>query len=420
MEIQLYKPFDYQRVVHDSITAHLNSVPRFTDDFQKTFVVVAPRQVGKSAMNENELIRVPIELDESFSAYIAPSFKQCQKTYDDIINMMWGSGVIKRTNSVERIIEYINGSRVQFFSAEQRDNLRGFTVSGILIIDEAAFISDRIYNECIMPWTDAKKAFTLMTSTPQYRTGFFHDNYQLGLTGLNNSQSFNFSDYDLSHIRSSEKIESKRKTTTKQAFKSEVLGLFLDAEGAVFDDFSDCILKEVPKFTEIYIGIDFGTGSGGDYTVLIGLNDNCEQVLLWKVNDMQPQDQIDTIASIINNPDNNVKGILAEQNSIGKVYLDMLRKKSRVGIIPFTTTNESKRKLVDSLGIAFSNQKIKIMNDSSLINELSLYEPKIDPSTNKIKYGAPNGYHDDCVMSLMLAHECYLRNKVNKTKAVFL
>ena len=48
------------------------------------------------------------------------------------------------------------------------------------------------------------------------------------------------------------------------------------------------------------------------------------------------------------------------------------------------------------------NGKITIPQIPELINELKLYGYKISANGN-VQYGAPEGYHDDCVIALALA-----------------
>jgi hypothetical protein len=40
-----------------------------------------------------------------------------------------------------------------------------------------------------------------------------------------------------------------------------------------------------------------------------------------------------------------------------------------------------------------------------LYNELSVFTYEYSPKTRNVKYSAPNGHHDDCVMSLAIAYE---------------
>ena len=88
----------------------------------------------------------------------------------------------------------------------------------------------------------------------------------------------------------------------KLAFQSEFLGQFIDAEGTVFSDFKECIQETTAnKELPIYIGIDWGSGTGNDYTVLtVGQYDNkinvIEQIAF---NDKTSNDTIEYIAEIV-------------------------------------------------------------------------------------------------------------------------
>ncbi len=417
--VRLYKPYLHQKAVHDAITAHIETEQRFTDCFQKIFVVKACRQVGKSLMAENELVRFALHFPGSVNAYVAPGMKLSKKIFREIRKMFTGTKLIERANAAEMTIEFINGSSIGFFSAEQRENLRGYTVSGILVIDESAIIPDKIYTEALSPWVDAHKAATLIISTPKFKLGFFYDYFLIGLSGKHNVQSFDFMDFDLSHIRSADMLLQKRSTLPAQVFRSEYLGMFLDAEGSVFGNFSGCVMDAVPDYEKLYFGLDFGTGSGKDFTVLTAVNEKGEQVIIWRTNDLQPGRQIEAIAGLLNLYKPSIAGILAEENGIGKVYLNLLKQKF-CPVHTFTTTNASKRKLVEKLQVAIQNREIGLLKDTLQTNELSLYEAAVNPATNKTSYNAPAGMHDDHVMALMLAYECYSRQKQNNFRLSFI
>ena len=70
-------------------------------------------------------------------------------------------------------------------------------------------------------------------------------------------------------------------------------------------------------------------------------------------------------------------------------------------VIGFVTTGPSKAAIIESLALAFEQGTIKIPNDPVLIGELQAYEGVQTPRA--MKYGAPAGLHDDCVMSLAFA-----------------
>ena len=71
-------------------------------------------------------------------------------------------------------------------------------------------------------------------------------------------------------------------------------------------------------------------------------------------------------------------------------------------VTPFVTTNATKAAAIEALSLAFERGEIEILNDPALIGELQAYEAKRLPS-GLLRYGAPEGMHDDCVMALALA-----------------
>ena len=54
------------------------------------------------------------------------------------------------------------------------------------------------------------------------------------------------------------------------------------------------------------------------------------------------------------------------------------------------------------LQVAIQNSEIQLFNDLELVTELTQYECKPSP-TGKPTYNAAKGYHDDILMSIMLA-----------------
>lgn len=155
------------------------------------------------------------------------------------------------------------------------------------------------------------------------------------------------------------------------------------------------------------MGIDWGTGSEKDDTVVTLINEQREVFFQEAFNNLTPIDQVNHICDIIKlyNPCK----ITAELNSIGKVYLDLLKKTSHRRIDSFTTTNDTKKKIIDALQIAIANNTISFMEDGDLIMQLSSYQIQ-KTTTGKITY---NGYgaKDDRVMSLAITLESMTLSK---------
>ena len=286
-----------------------------------------------------------------------------------------------------------------FKSAAQGDNLRGDTITGILIIDEAAFIPDEII-ETILPTIDANNANLMIISTPLFTSGYFYEEYiSEGLNKL----VLDWNKYDTSEFLSATKLEEYRKKLSPNKFKSEYLGQFITENGLLFSNLENCI--GVPsKKGKVYIGIDFASGSGSDYTAICGINEDGEQLFIKRIKDMPPTQQVEWLANIINS--HNTVKILAEKNSIGAVYIDMLKKKIRCPITNWTTTNSTKKDLVTNLQLALENKQIKILGDEKMLDELRKYQADVNLRTNVVTYNASVG-NDDQVIALMLAWKAY-------------
>jgi len=67
-----------------------------------------------------------------------------------------------------------------------------------------------------------------------------------------------------------------KQVMSRAKYTTEILGEFLNDEGLLFTNLSNCILDYTPDYKKVYVGIDFGTGSGGDYTVVSIMNDKGE------------------------------------------------------------------------------------------------------------------------------------------------
>jgi hypothetical protein len=70
-------------------------------------------------------------------------------------------------------------------------------------------------------------------------------------------------------------------------------------------------------------------------------------------------------------------------------------------VLPFTTTNASKKEAVDAFALALEQGSVKILDDPVLIAELQSFTTKRMPS-GLLRYEAPEGMHDDTVMATII------------------
>lgn len=375
----------------------------------KRVIVKARRQCGKSILAEILLIKYCLE-KKCVSIILSPTLNQSRKIFKDICNLLDGSGAIASANATLLTMEFSNKSQLLLKSAEQRESLRGFTVSGILVIDEGAYIPKDVY-EVVYPYLDANNAPLVVLSTPLFKDGEFYD-----LFNNENNITFDWAKYDTSEFLSPERLEYYRSTLTENKFKSEYLGEFIEDGSFVFGNIRGCV-KDYSKKAPIYMGVDWGVGGEGndDYTAITMMDDDGNITHLEYFNHTPPTEQVERIAKLINSTPS-LKKVEVEQNSIGSVYFDFLKAKVKKKEIlsTFLTTNDSKRKIIENLVKAFNEGTVGIVDDAELIKELQHY------AIEKTKTGYTyNGYgaHDDLVISLAI---CYnLKNKNNTYNIVF-
>ena len=392
----------------------------------KWVVTKAIRQVGKSICLQWLLVYVSLFTPNSESVVVSPIMSQSRKLFNDILK--WANKLIIKSNSTLLQIEFVNNSIITFASGEQGDTLRGKTIrkGGILAVDEAAYINENFFYEVLVPMTNVNKSNIYLFSTPKYRSGLFYNLYMKGMSDQkDNVISFDWTTYDTSKFLDTETLELYRQQLPKLAFKSEYLGEFIDGDGSVFSDFKECVGNaDLDPNQEVWISIDWGTGQGKDDTVLTIGQYNKGLIQVSKCisfNDKNTNQTIDTILytieKLVKNGFKNVH-IIVEKNSIGQIFYDMLcertdryevqyndnvdwRNEISIRCSTFTTTNQSKDRIVKKLIVLFENNRIIIPDDNKLLTQLSTYECKISSSGNPV-YNAPIGGHDDTVMSLCI------------------
>ena len=333
------------------------------------------------------------------SIIVSPTLSQARKIYQDIVSAIPEKSAILKKNESLLEIRFINGSKLYFKSAEQREALRGYTVTGVLILDEAAYLPDSIAELCL-PWTTVKKAPILVVSTPNTKSGLFYEWYIEGLNPKPDSNviTIDWNDFDTSTLLPPERVEMYRSIMPKGQFRSEILGEFVDEGSGVFTFLSDTFTSTATTDSPLYLGIDFANGDGGDYTVVSGFNDRGEQALLEYTNNLTPTQQIDWITSILQQNKNHIKGVTAEKNSMGLAFIDFLRQKNPgINISEFVTSNTSKREIIDTMVAAIGEGSMKLYDDPEQRKEYICYQMEITRS-GLITY---NGYsaHDDIVMA---------------------
>lgn len=386
VSVTLPKLYDWQKDTLDLIEANPG----------KWFIIKSVRQKsGKTYLLENLLIKTALEKPGSKSFMISPTNAQNLRIFTEISRAT--IDLLRKANGSSMLIEFRNGSVIQFRSGESGDSLRGYTVkrSGILAIDEGAFLSREVY-EIVMPLVSKEGCTLVVASTPDSMDGMYYSLWSRedGVIRIN------WSDY-INQMYSKEELDFYRSVYSDRRFRTEILGEFAVGEGTVFSGIANCVSPvELIQKGNLVAGIDFGSGNLQDSTVITFIDEDLQVIAQYDTNDKPPMEQIDWLARLL--LDYRPARVLAEKNGLGSVYFDALKQKCPI-VTPWITTNDSKTAIVDDLAAHIEKGRIKFQPQcEKLLEQLQVYK-ETQSSTGKRVFNAPPGKHDDFVISTALA-----------------
>lgn len=346
----------------------------------------------------------------TFNAYISPSFAQGKKVFSELMTLLDGTNLVKSANASDLKIESICGSTLKFFSMESPTAIRGNTISGLLVLDEAAFFPIQLssgedpYYNVIYPIIKARKPKVLVISSPNGKQGMFYDLFLKAVNGEKGYKEITASIYDDDFI-TPEEIEELKKGYPPLAFSQEFECKFLSNALTVFPDYEDRFdIDEWKKTNKCWIAIDPSSTENGDNTILTVINE-LNEVKQYNVTGQLDQ-KYATLAKLIN--EYNPVATYIEDNSIGKGIANETRKQLRKkgNFYTFTTTNETKKDYIGLLAVEIANGTIHFEKSNTLLfSELGTFSFKLT-KTGNITYAAISGKHDDTVTSLGLCLQC--------------
>lgn len=366
------------------------------------------RQSGKSVFAEICLIESMCK-SLTFNAYISPTYSQGRKVYKEITQLLESTGIIKKANASTLTIQTIFNSYLQFFTMESPTSIRGYTISGLLVLDECAFFPDQLsdgsepWSSVIMPITKARHPKTLIISTPKGKRGMFYDMYMKAVSGEKGYREISATIYD-DDLVSSEEIEDIKKSVSPIGFEEEFMVKFLDSSLTFFKNYENQFRPIRHSYEQTFIGVDL-SGNGEDATILTKINEKNE-VEQFEITGTLDQ-KYRRIAEIIDGS-KNLQMCYLENNGLGAPMINEIMKlvRDKSKLKEWTTTNSSKEEIVSELAIAIAKDEIYFNEgDKSLFSELGTFTANYT-KTGHLKFEAQGGHHDDRVMSLAIALRC--------------
>jgi hypothetical protein len=368
----------------------------------KYIVVNASRQVGKSFLATQLICYWAINNPGAVILVVAPVYSQLKRPFEELIDGLQGSKIIKDANKSEFIIRFTNKSKVIFKSAERPDSMRGLTAD-FCIMDEAAYMSESVWSAVVKPILLVKGKQVLFISTPRGKN-WFHDLYNLGQSLDHPDYVSATMNYEENPFVNKKEIEEARTTLPEHIFNAEYLAYFEDSGNTVFNNLDACEFSTWPRVNgRVFAGLDLGRAN--DYTVLTVIDESGQVLEIYRDNQKDWSTMIARVLEIVKKWN---AQLLVESNSIGDVIVEQIKKTWR-NTQPFATTSQSKQMIIENLIMDFNAQKVKIPSNKLFTHlrfELDVFSYNYSPKARTIQYSAPNGLHDDCVMSLAIANQC--------------
>lgn len=238
MEYNLdYKPEPNQEIVHQ--------------DRHKYRVVCAGRKFGKSVLARSELwMRALLEYKGKTKGgiyqpgnywIVSPTIKQGRQNHWRQLLMEIPSFAVASTRQQPDLqVELKNGAFINILGAENADKIRGAGVVG-MVIDEAAFISSKVWELVLEPELYSTKGWALFISTPRGHN-WFEDIYRKGQGGHPDWKSWRFTSYDTPRAEDKERrrfLDDKKDKSAIETFAQEYLADFTHLEGLIYKPFSE-------------------------------------------------------------------------------------------------------------------------------------------------------------------------------------
>jgi hypothetical protein len=335
--------------------------------------------------------------------YGAPDYKRVEEVYNRLRKAL---GPALSRFVYARRLELVTGGTIEFWTLNDRTAGQSRHPDR-WIIDEFGLVPHlrAIVEESIMPSLASRKGHLRLRGTPKGHNDAWHF-WQLAGDDVNWAR-FTATSYDNPLIDPLE-LDRMRDQLTEDRFRQEIMAQFLEDGAGVFRHIKRAIYKEpmlsisemaALALTGVEYQISVDCGKQVDYTVFTVIDLSASRRRIVYVDRRQDDyiPQANALAALCTAL--RVKVCVIETNG-NEAFIE-LALRAGVPVVRFTTTNASKQRAVDELALAFEHETIGIPDFDPLVNELMAFEGNRLPS-GLMRYEAPEGQHDDCVMSLAI------------------
>ena len=375
-------------------------------------VLFAGRRWGKTQVLVTKLVKSCLDAPGLYwwvgLSWRSASMKRAWRLIKHYCRRIWvavGEKPDKHIRESDKECTFPGGGVIWLRTAERADSLAGEGVRGV-VLDEFSLMAPNVWTEFIAATLLDYGGWAMFAGVPKGLNWAS----RLWMTAKTRSgwKAWQFSSYDNPTL-SKEAIDELAAGLPERLRRQEIGAEVIDDAGAVFRRVTEmAVATKQDKAIDghVYVaGVDWGRTN--DATVFTVVDVSLKHlVYLDRMIDTDYEQQLDRLIALHHRFHFTV--IMVEVNSMGQPLFERLKRKG-LPVVAFITTNATKQVVIDGLTMAFEQDEIKILPDETLINELMAYEME-SMDSGKVRFNAPAGMHDDCVMSLALAWHAVRRN----------
>lgn len=379
-------------------------------------VVCWHRRARKTTVSLNTLIEQCCANRNKSYGYVAPTFKQAKSIAVIDPNMLkkyLPKEVCKKPfNETELRQEFITGSVLEIKGADDPDSIRGVGWAGVVLEEWAMMKHGRIiWEEILRPVLTENGGFAIFIFTPKGKN-FAYEYFQRAKADSTGKWGYSVLKASESGLINAESLAQAKSEMPERLYAQEFECDFLDDASSVFHNVDLCVCGELepPKPGRKYVsGVDLGRTNDFSVITIIDVSDN-HVVYHERFTDVSWNLQKEKIALSAKKYNNAPIVIDATGFSAGAVIAEDLKQSPiaadlqacKLTVIPFNFSNSSKKALVEKIIVAIEQRLVTFPYIEYLVEELKAFTYEITDFGN-VRYSAPEGLHDDCVMSLGLA-----------------
>jgi hypothetical protein len=350
-------------------------------------VLQCGRRFGKTQMGV--MLAVEAALEGQPVGWFAPTYKYLDDVWRDLQRAL--RDVPMTVDKQQRRLDLCTGGAIECWTMDTVDPARGRKYA-LVILDEASVVRDleAVWTEAVRPTLTDLRGAAWFLGTPKGRNAF-HRLFVKGQTGEPDWASWRFTTADNPYMDAAE-VADARRDLPELAFRQEYLGEAIENAGNPFgvEAMRACI---APLSSEPVVSIGQDLAKSVDWNVTLGLDASGRTALFdrwqgpWEVTEARVLGHLGKTRALI------------DSTGVGDPIVERLQK-GRSNVEGFKFTALSKQQLMEGLAGAIHRREITYPA-GPIVHELEAFQ--YEYSASGVRYSAPSGVHDDCVMALALA-----------------